>query len=59
MTTLTIVMTPTEQQHKTIDSVLQRGEDLDKLVEKSGTLSEQSKMFYKTAKKQNSCCIVM
>ncbi len=45
--------------HKTIDSVLQRGEDLDKLVEKSGTLSEQSKMFYKTAKKQNSCCTVM
>lgn len=32
------------QQHKTIDSVLQRGEDLDKLVEKSGSLSQQSKM---------------
>jgi synaptobrevin family protein YKT6 len=31
-------------QHKTIDSVLQRGEDLDKLVEKSGSLSAQSKM---------------
>ncbi|KAJ9478275.1 Synaptobrevin-like protein [Pseudozyma hubeiensis] len=45
--------------HKTIDSVLQRGEDLDKLVEKSGTLSEQSKQFYKVAKKQNSCCVVM
>ncbi|SPO38620.1 probable YKT6 - SNARE protein for Endoplasmic Reticulum-Golgi transport [Pseudozyma flocculosa] len=45
--------------HKTIDSVLQRGEDLDKLVEKSGTLSEQSKMFYKTAKKADSCCVVM
>ncbi|PWN52696.1 putative YKT6-snare protein for endoplasmic reticulum-golgi transport [Violaceomyces palustris] len=44
--------------HKTIDSVLQRGEDLDKLVEKSGTLSEQSKMFYKTAKKVNSCCVI-
>jgi len=37
--------------HNTIDSVLQRGEDLDKLVEKSGSLSEQSKMFYKSARK--------
>ena len=37
--------------HNTIDSVLQRGEDLDKLVEKSGSLSQQSKMFYKSAKK--------
>ncbi|WFD21297.1 palmitoyltransferase [Malassezia caprae] len=38
--------------HNTIDSVLQRGEDLDKLVEKSGSLSQQSKMFYKSARKQ-------
>ncbi|WFD37179.1 palmitoyltransferase [Malassezia japonica] len=45
--------------HNTIDSVLQRGEDLDKLVEKSGSLSQQSKMFYKSARKQNSCCGVM
>ncbi|PWN38942.1 putative YKT6-snare protein for endoplasmic reticulum-golgi transport [Ceraceosorus guamensis] len=45
--------------HKTIDSVLQRGEDLDKLVEKSGSLSAQSKMFYKSAKKQNSCCVII
>ncbi|KDN44687.1 putative YKT6-snare protein for endoplasmic reticulum-golgi transport [Tilletiaria anomala UBC 951] len=45
--------------HQTIESVLQRGEDLDKLVEKSGSLNAQSKMFYKTAKKQNSCCVVM
>ncbi|KAE8257380.1 hypothetical protein A4X13_0g2391 [Tilletia indica] len=45
--------------HKTIDSVLQRGEDLDKLVEKSQSLSTSSKAFYKTAKKQNSCCTVM
>ncbi|WFD32780.1 hypothetical protein MSPP1_003831 [Malassezia sp. CBS 17886] len=37
--------------HNTIDSVLQRGEDLDKLVEKSGSLSQQSKMFYKSARK--------
>ncbi|KAK3357271.1 Longin-like domain-containing protein [Lasiosphaeria hispida] len=45
--------------HKAIDSVLQRGEKLDDLVQKSSDLSNQSKMFYKTAKKQNSCCIVM
>ncbi|KAJ7481908.1 Longin-like domain-containing protein [Mycena latifolia] len=46
--------------HKTIESVLKRGEDLDKLVDKSNHLSGQSKMFYKTAKKQNSgCCVIM
>ncbi|KAF7368998.1 SNARE protein [Mycena venus] len=45
--------------HKTIESVLQRGEKLDTLVDRSNHLSAQSKMFYKTAKKQNSCCVVM
>lgn len=45
--------------HKTIESVLERGEKLDNLVERSTALSAQSKMFYKTAKKQNSCCSVM
>ncbi|KAL4990725.1 Longin-like domain-containing protein [Aspergillus falconensis] len=45
--------------HQTIDSVLQRGEKLDDLVQKSEGLSSQSKMFYTSAKKQNSCCIVM
>ena len=44
---------------KTIDKVLQRGEKLDELVEKSSGLSAQSKQFYKAAKKTNSCCIVM
>ncbi len=44
---------------KTIDKVLERGEKLDDLVEKSNTLSQQSKMFYKQAKKTNSCCIIM
>jgi len=44
--------------HKTIESVLERGEKLDNLVERSNALSTQSKMFYKTAKKQNSCCII-
>ncbi|KXN88690.1 hypothetical protein AN958_06234 [Leucoagaricus sp. SymC.cos] len=37
--------------HKTIETVLQRGEKLDTLVERSEALSSQSKMFYKTAKK--------
>ncbi|KIM31642.1 hypothetical protein M408DRAFT_327120 [Serendipita vermifera MAFF 305830] len=45
--------------HKTIEGVLQRGEHLDSLVERSNALSAQSKMFYKTAKSQNSCCVVM
>ncbi|KPM39805.1 hypothetical protein AK830_g6765 [Neonectria ditissima] len=45
--------------HKTIESVLQRGEKLDDLVAKSDGLSNQSKMFYQQAKKQNSCCVLM
>ncbi|KAM3421790.1 Synaptobrevin-like protein ykt6 [Cercospora zeina] len=45
--------------HKTIESVLERGEKIDSLVAKSDGLSAQSKMFYTQAKKQNSCCAVM
>jgi len=45
--------------HKTIESVLQRGEKIDDLVAKSDGLSAQSKMFYTQAKKQNSCCLIM
>lgn len=45
--------------HKTIESVLERGEKIDDLVAKSDGLSAQSKMFYQQAKKQNSCCVVM
>ncbi|GAB5590260.1 palmitoyltransferase [Umbelopsis nana] len=45
--------------HKTIEGVLQRGEKLDSLIERSEELSSQSKVFYKTAKKTNSCCVVM
>lgn len=48
----------TQILHKTIDSVLERGVKLDSLVEKSDDLSRQSKMFYKQAKKTNSCCVV-
>jgi synaptobrevin homolog YKT6 len=45
--------------HKTIESVLERGEKIDSLVAKSDGLSAQSKMFYTQAKKQNSCCAIM
>jgi synaptobrevin homolog YKT6 len=44
--------------HKTIDDILKRGEKLDTLVERSNDLSAQSKMFYKQAKKTNSCCVI-
>jgi synaptobrevin family protein YKT6 len=47
------------EQSKTIDNVLERGEKLDDLVSKSQDLSSQSKVFYKQAKKTNSCCVVM
>ncbi|CAM8979815.1 unnamed protein product [Rhodiola kirilowii] len=46
-------------QHKTIDSVLARGERLDSLVEKSSDLSAASQMFYKQAKKTNQCCTML
>lgn len=45
--------------HQTIESVLARGEKLEDLVEKSGELSSQSKLFYKQAKRANSCCAVV
>jgi len=48
----------TQILHKTIDSVLERGTKLDSLVERSDDLSRQSKMFYKQAKKTNSCCVI-
>lgn len=45
--------------HNTIEAVLQRGEKLDHLVVKSEELSAQSKAFYKTARKTNSCCAIL
>lgn len=45
--------------HKTIESVLQRGEKLDLLVDKSEALSLLLRMFYKQAKKTNSCCVIV
>ena len=45
--------------HKTIESMLERGEKLDNLVDKSQDLSMASQMFYKQARKTNSCCKLM
>lgn len=45
--------------HRTIDSVLERGEKLDSLVEKSSDLSMASQVFYKQAKKTNQCCTIL
>lgn len=45
--------------HQTIESVLDRGEKLDNLVDKSNDLSIASQMFYKQARKTNSCCNFM
>mmetsp|Transcript_40183 Transcript_40183/g.111658 ORF Transcript_40183/g.111658 Transcript_40183/m.111658 type:complete len:198 (-) Transcript_40183:76-669(-) len=47
-----------EVLHQTIDAVLERGTKLEDLVAKSDDLSSQSKMFYKQAKKTNSCCTI-
>lgn len=44
--------------HENIDKVIARGHDIDELVERSANLSASSKMFYKTAKKHNRCCII-
>jgi len=45
--------------HNTIEAVLERGEKIDDLVSKSEELSLQSKTFYKTARKTNSCCVIL
>jgi len=45
--------------HKTMDSMLERGEKLDNLVAKSSDLSMASQMFYRQARKQNQCCKMM
>lgn len=41
---------------ETLEKILDRGQKLDDLVSRSNELSEQSKAFYKTAKKTNSWC---
>mmetsp|Transcript_14349 Transcript_14349/g.36601 ORF Transcript_14349/g.36601 Transcript_14349/m.36601 type:complete len:204 (+) Transcript_14349:84-695(+) len=44
---------------KTLDQLLERGEKIDDLVERSSDLSMASKKFYKTAKKHNQCCTIL
>eukprot|EP00828_Plagiopyla_frontata_P006497 TRINITY_DN12845_c0_g1_i1.p3 TRINITY_DN12845_c0_g1~~TRINITY_DN12845_c0_g1_i1.p3 ORF type:complete len:194 (+),score=44.97 TRINITY_DN12845_c0_g1_i1:71-583(+) len=41
---------------KTMEDLIQRGEDLDKLMEKSKDISTSSYTFYKNARKANSRC---
>lgn len=41
---------------ETLGSLLERGEKIDTLVEKSDILNKSSKMFYYKAKKNNNCC---
>ena len=43
---------------QSIESILERGEKLDNLVEKSKLLSDTSKVFYTKSRKMNSCCVV-
>lgn len=45
--------------HKTVEAMLAREGELDKIVERTSELSVQSKMFYRTAGRQNSCCVMM
>lgn len=60
---LTRIMHELEQTklvlHETIEAALERGQKIDDLIVKSNDLSGSSKMFYKTAKKQNACCQYM
>ncbi|KAF8880491.1 hypothetical protein BD779DRAFT_1548498 [Infundibulicybe gibba] len=44
--------------HQTIEAMLRRGERLDDLVERSAALGAQTKMFYRTTRQQNSCCVI-
>lgn len=60
---LTRIMAELEQTklvlHETIEAALERGQKIDTLIEKSNDLSGSSKLFFKTAKKQNQCCSFM
>ena len=44
--------------HQSIEKLLERGEQLEDLVQKSEELSKTSKFFYTESKKLNRCCIV-
>lgn len=44
--------------HENVDKMLERGEDIARLVEKSERLSATSKTFYKVARTHNRCCVI-
>jgi synaptobrevin family protein YKT6 len=44
---------------KSIDQLLERGEKLESLAEKSNDLSFHSKAFMKQAESMNSCCVIL
>ena len=43
---------------KSIDKILERGEKIEDLMQRSNDLSKSSIKFYKTTKKMNRCCII-
>eukprot|EP00753_Platysulcus_tardus_P002705 PLAT11822.1.p1 GENE.PLAT11822.1~~PLAT11822.1.p1 ORF type:complete len:206 (+),score=64.28 PLAT11822.1:1024-1641(+) len=46
--------------HRTIGRLIERQEDLDRLVERSAKLSESSKKMYTTARRMNRrCCVLL
>lgn len=45
--------------NKALDSLLERGEKLDTLVEKTDMLTDSAKDFYIKAKENNSCCNIL
>jgi len=47
-----------EVLYKTIDKVLERGENIESLMEKSDDLSASSMKFYQTSKKTRCCTIL-
>lgn len=44
--------------HENVDKILERGEDIAQLVDKSERLSSNSKLFYKEARRHNRCCVI-
>ena len=44
--------------HENVDKILQQSEDINELIQKSERLSDQSKIFYKAARKHNRCCSI-
>lgn len=41
---------------KNVDEILQRGEKLEDLMQRTNDLSKTSRDFYRSARTQNQCC---